>query len=477
MTDAPHQNVAHIKRFLELLEGDPDFRREAMADPSGHQQLLDKAGIRLPAAALAPFWDLLEKDDLLSMGREELSQEIQDHSLGQEWIEWTDARTAQRDACLSEWESTGNRRLDLWRTRQQARAVSESFDKNEARSMIFPLFAFELSKGCSMQCWFCALAPPPLQGNFLYTPDNRQLWGDILVTARTLFGDGCKVSTCYHATEPSDNPDYFKFMRDFHAHFGMIPQTTTAAPLRNRAWTDELLSFRDEWPLIADRFSVLSRSVLQRIHQEFTPEELLNVTLTLQNEGALREKISSGRTLHTPCCTATRLDQSGSGPEPVSTPRLTIECTCGYLVNMVDRTIKLISPCNASERWPLGYQIHLEGAFEDAAGFRVFIERSIDECMPASLKNDLLLSFRADLVYEPGDVGFTLISRYTRHEIKGNRHMRLLGDLVQQGNLSVNDVTARLIETGMPALSAISWLNRLYQSGFFSEHWAAALNR
>ena len=41
-------------------------------------------------------------------------------------------------------------------------------------------------------------------------------------------------------------------------------------------------------------------------------------------------------------------------PLPVA-PIGTIECTCGYLVNMVDRTIRLITPCTVSERWPLGY--------------------------------------------------------------------------------------------------------------------------
>ena len=60
----------------------------------------------------------------------------------------------------------------------------------------------------------------------------------------------------------------------------------------------------------------------------------------------------------------------------------TIECTCGYLVNMLDRTVKLVSPCFASERWPLGYIVHAEGTFSDASEFRDVLLRCVDEAMP-----------------------------------------------------------------------------------------------
>ena len=43
----------------------------------------------------------------------------------------------------------------------------------------------------------------------------------------------------------------------------------------------------------------------------------------------------------------------------------TIACVSGFLFNMVERNVRLISPCNASERWPLGYRIYDEGTFTD----------------------------------------------------------------------------------------------------------------
>jgi len=61
--------------------------------------------------------------------------------------------------------------------------------------------------------------------------------------------------------------------------------------------------------------------------------------------------------------------------------QLTLGCTIGYLENMVDGSIKLVILCNASSRWPLGYVIHAEDSFEQAAEFRDFIDQTIDNCM------------------------------------------------------------------------------------------------
>ena len=39
-------------------------------------------------------------------------------------------------------------------------------------------------------------------------------------------------------------------------------------------------------------------------------------------------------------------------------PMNTIGCVTGFLFNMVDRTVQLISPCTATDEWPLGFYVY-----------------------------------------------------------------------------------------------------------------------
>jgi radical SAM family RiPP maturation amino acid epimerase len=349
-----------------------------------------------------------------------------------------------------------------------ARIQSDVF--TEGALTLSPLFAFELSMGCSAQCWFCGLDPPPLQGWFPYSEKHSSLWRDLLNTSWEIFGAGCRSAVCYHATEPTDNPDYLHFLRDFHEIFGSFPQTTTSRPLKDITWTRELFAMQAGCEGTVDRFSVMTPQSLHKIHEAFTPEELLNVRMVIQNEVTLG-KAMSGRTIDrtdvSPAKSSTgsaALKDSCAGLQ-----QMTIECTCGYLVNMVEQSIKLISPCNASPRWPLGYEVHAEGTFQDATEFKTFILKSIETCMPAHLGPNDRLAFRPGLTYEKHDDGFSLISRYRHHDLRGNLHFVKLGELLLKGDSTTREVTDTLINEGMPIFSVVSWLDKIYQGGLLDE--------
>ena len=63
--------------------------------------------------------------------------------------------------------------------------------------------------------------------------ENARLWRAILDHWVDLFGTAAQTGFCYWATDPADNPDYPRFIEDYHAATGNLPQTTTAAPLRD----------------------------------------------------------------------------------------------------------------------------------------------------------------------------------------------------------------------------------------------------
>jgi radical SAM family RiPP maturation amino acid epimerase len=460
-------DIAHTKRFLERLQGDPGFRREARGVPSARQGLLETVGIELRATDLQPFWELLDARCDTEWTSYGVLDRFRQQPLGELWDAWTRNRFDLYKVAESERVPSGDQRLRSWRRRRLATARSESISGDEM--IVSPLLAFELSKGCSTQCWFCAWDPPRLQSYLPCTPENRRLWSEVLSAAWDLFGPGCRTAICYHATEPTDNPDYWEFVRDVREVFGAHPHTTVARPLKDLAWTREMLRLRNASPGADDRFSILTLTSLHEVHATFPAEVLLHVSLVLQNKGALTSKGRVGRTL----AAVGRLEAEESlvCEESFRLPisLRTIECTCGYLVNMVDQSVRLISPCNASARWPLGYIVHAEGTFRDAVEFRDVILRSIDECMRDHLAEGDRLAFREDLAYHAGPDGFVLTSAYREHAANGNPHIALLGELVRGGHLTTGQVTERLIRDGMSALKATSWLQRLYQGGLLAD--------
>jgi len=157
---------------------------------------------------------------------------------------------------------------------------------------------------------------------------------------------------CYWASDPADNPDYPRFIEDYALITGALPQTTTAAPLRDLGFTREVLALQSRYPGVGSRFSILSLKMLDDVHAAFSALELIQVGLVLQNRGALVGRAAAGRAL----ARRERLSAAGRRDDisPVDSDQATIACVSGFLVGMVARTVKLVSPTRACERWPLG---------------------------------------------------------------------------------------------------------------------------
>ena len=456
--------LAQIKRLLERLKGDSEFRKTVCELPAERSGLLSDLGIGIDPAELEPVWRQLREDNESCLEERELAE----YPVLKLWIEWQQTYHSRLRHLHEEWSLSHNRRSTAWRTRQIRRNVSETGLLR--RTPFFPLFAYELSKGCSIGCWFCGFDAQSFQGYFPYTKENALLWREMLSIGLHLFGSPCKISLCYHGTEPFDNPDYLSFLRDFHDVYGFFPQTTTATPLRDFQRTQELLRLRESCPLIIDRFSVLSLSSLKRIHETFSPYELRYIQLVLHNKGALKYKSNCGRAMRHRQ-RLTEANRPARQCDPVENPLdpLTIDCVCGYLVNLVERSVKLISPCMAIDQWPNGYRIHAEDTFRDAAQYRAFLERTVEEFMPAKLEWKVNVSFRHDLQYERTSDGFTLTSRFYRHSMKGKSWHGVLGDLIARGETSAGEIITMLASDGAPLLEVTSAMQKIFEKGLLED--------
>ncbi|MFC1834011.1 radical SAM family RiPP maturation amino acid epimerase [Thermodesulfobacteriota bacterium] len=451
------RSIAHVKRFLELFTMDSGFR-QALVAPSGNgQTIVDPRGLDVDLSLLARF----RKDEKCLPDEQGGGAGFPLMEMWRKWIR--DLRAFRSLAREDGYSDVAGSRFNAWRKRQVERVNSE-FGDTKGDAIVHPIFCFELSKGCSMGCWFCAFGAEPLKGVFKRTRENSRLWREILQVAVDLFGIAAQTGFCYGATEPYDNPHYLDFVEDFREIVGVLPQTTSAAPVKDLQWTRRLIEMQRRPPAKPSRFSILSLGALRKLHDAFTPEELLRFELLPQNKESITAKARAGRTL-----------EKADDPESkhrglrIAGNAGSIACVSGFQVNMVDRSIELISPCAASDRRPLGYRVHVAGTFENAQDFGDFIERAIADHMPTTLPDDRPVAFRPDLTAGPVENGFALRSAFKTHTCSGSPHIRFLGWLIAQGKHTPARILNILTEHGADIFSVRSTLQDLFDKGLLEE--------
>ncbi|MEW6282970.1 MAG: radical SAM family RiPP maturation amino acid epimerase, partial [Candidatus Eremiobacterota bacterium] len=319
--------MAGLESLRSLLEDDP----AAASTQAG-----------LDVEPLRPLWDARRRSE---PGTPEVRL----------YRDWVASKLALRDAFRAG-SAPRHPGLRRWRDRQIARCSWE-LSRDAAEAIIHAPVAVELCAGCSVGCWFCGVGAAKFREAWPYAP-NVGLWNGVLGGLLDSLGEGAAHGFCYWATDPLDNPDYERFCLDFCRVLGRFPQTTTALALKDPERTRALLRVSQEHGCPINRFSVLSRGQLERVFATFTPEELVQVELVLQNPQSQVVKAYAGRARET---------DRVKPDDPAESS--TIACVSGFLVNMVERTVRLISPCSAGPHWPLGYRVHAQGRFEDAAGF------------------------------------------------------------------------------------------------------------
>lgn len=464
----PEERLAYaqVKRFAECLSGDPEFADRVRADTEDPwvRDYLGEIGVTVPPRDLEP---LLRDDGCSGQPGQDVSAQPPAHDLARwplaelwaAWVRdqadiWRQATAAAREAPVLE------ARFDAWRRRRVAQVKSElgSFGMIISHAV----FCYELSRGCSAGCWFCAFAAKPLAGVFQYTPENRRLFMDVARAGRNLLGNMSNCALAYYGTEPSDNPHYVDFLRDLQETTGAILNTSTAKPEADPAWTRRLLEFYGHRFANSPRFSVLSTKALRQIHRTFSPQELRDTELLLQMRCTPMQKARSGRTLKAN-------DSRLGGKARPDGVQGSISCLSGFLVNMVDRSIRLVSPCQASERWPLGYRVYGEAGFEDAASYRRALEVLIAEHIPDSVTPRTRLAFRDDLCVTPTAGGIVLTSPRQEHTIDGAPWAASLGRHIAAGDRSLAEISQAMAADGVSPLAVAATVHQLFSQGLLDE--------
>jgi len=443
-----HPSVPHTKRCLEYWTADRNFRQAYDTDPL---ETVQRHGLQVDPAKLRSLLD--------------------PNGIGPD----SDEAMAYRAFIRSKLEfrtryrmegAPSNPRFATWRQRQMQRVYWE-LGPVRAESVVHAPICFELSKGCTVGCWFCGVGAEPFGGNFEYTAENAGLWRGTLEAVRELVGRGAGCGFCYWATDPLDNPDYEKFILDFHEILGRLPQTTTAQPLRNLPRTRALLAMSARLTNGVERFSVLSLGQFRRLMEAFTPEELTMVELIPQFNSDASPKVSAG-------AVRDRLVNLNGAGVPKTSTRDTedggsIACVSGFLVNMVERVARLISPCSANQRWPLGYIVFDEFHFNTAAEFRAGVEAAIAHAMKTNLDAGDPVRLNPLLKMERQADGVTLSNSVISVRMASQIESVVLPECIERGELVSEIADARAERCGVPHLWTHYEIDAIWRAGVLDE--------
>ena len=360
--------VANTKRILEKWTLDEDFQKAYRQDPS---KALAETGLDVDPEAIRLLLVPNEEDTrtIKAAYAGEISREAlpEDYLLYRAFIR---EKLDMRERLRKELCAPDEPRFKAWRMRQERRCWLE-FGPS-ARCMIQAPLLFELSDGCSVGCPFCAVSAKGLRGVFRHTEEHAALWRGVLSRMHALIGDAAGRGSCYYVSEGFDNPDYEEFLADYFAEFGVVPQTTTAVSTRNVERTRALLRYGNENDPHIDRFSVLSPAMRDTLFESFSPEELLLVELLPQFPEAPDNHLTeAGR------------NRIGA---PEDTVGGTIACASGFVVNMQQKSVRLITPFVSDGAHPTGEWILETCSFSTAEDLEGAVRRMISQHMPERLE-------------------------------------------------------------------------------------------
>jgi radical SAM family RiPP maturation amino acid epimerase len=452
------RELAQTKRFMEKISGDPKFR-QALKDANGdYRSVVAAYGIDIdPMLALPLFANTHFKYRF---------ENADDRwPIAKRWDQYMRDMIANRDMIREEGSAAeANPRFHAWRQRQIARGLSEL--GASAAAITHPILSYELSDGCTVGCWFCGISADRFK-SFAQYEEVRDLWRGVLQVGVDLFGQATQTGFCYWATDPSDNPDYDKFIYDHYEVTGALPQTTTAAPLKDIALTRRIMALFEKYRSVTNRFSVINLKMLERVHAAFTADELMGVELVLQNRESLTTKASAGRAAE---YKTKQIEAGRSGKiAEIEMDHSTIACVSGFLVNMVNKTVRLVSPTRAGERWPLGYRVYAEEKFSTPEEFRAILVKMMDDWMPEHLHGSHVLSFRPDLAYHRYPDGFELRSKGYTHAVRGLEFAGLLGDLIHKGDKTAGEICEIVVKAGGDIFVVTDALSQIYDIGVLDD--------
>jgi len=440
--------ISHVKRFLECFTGDNKFRADVLSSNASLEKIARERGCFIDnLKSLRPVFD-----ENYSGYRQGAS--LGDWPLTAIWDEYYEAMRSSLPYYTWIGDSNGEfPEFDNWRKRQIARTITDV--GTSAQFLVHPPVCYELSEGCSVGCWFCGISAKKFGGHFPLENGGREFWKDVLEATNSVIGRGMATGFCYWATEPLDHPQYDEFIKVYQDIVGVIPQTTTAIPLKNMPLTKKVLALWQSNRFSPVRFSVLTTSIMKRIHSSFSAEELLGVELILQSSESLQAKSIAGKAFSEKGADLAykKADDMQDG---------TIACVTGFLVSMPLRKVKLISPTIPSKEWPDGYYVFSERVFNSGKELANAMREMVLAESNRVVKTDTPIQINKNFQFESVDGIQTLKSR---HSVVQMEIFSSMGPMLQSGIFTPSQIIKQSVIDGYDPILSIAIMRDLINVG------------
>lgn len=455
------ERLGTVKRFLELWCADPEFRDLANRNS---RLAFDQGGLDS---------GLVNPEDLRALYDHEFAVESLNSDTWEppliysQYRTWCAEKILHREEIRIALASPSRPAHRAWRNRQMKRVLGQ-LGFRPFQGIVHAPFAVELSDGCSVGCWFCGVSAEKRKRDFPYTEENAALWRGVLEALRNQIGPAASEGFNYWATDPLDNPDYEDFCLDMARILGRFPQTTTAQAQKHIERLRKLLPLSRSNGCAINRFSILSLPILRKVHAAFTPGELLHTELITQNMEANTMQSNSGRARN-----SNRLEKKSEFVNLNENWREepgTISCVSGFLINMVTKTVRLVSPTPCCDKWPNGYHVYEEGNFTDAEDFQGLIAGMAARHMQMLPPMERTARFRLDIIPSKTHSKLTLKSWGLVSSFDLEPGVERIADSLARGDKTF----AEIIEDAetldhFPAEEAYVFLCHLFDQGLLDE--------
>lgn len=454
--------LAHIKRFLERFSGDSVFRNGILSGILDIEKSAESIGCDMDAVDYKTLLPIFHPDYV----QQRTAGNLVNWPAAKLWDDYMRSLLSLRAEMLPAGDSNGyNQAFDMWRARQINRA---SIDLGIGGiGNVHPPIAFEVSSGCSVGCWFCGISAERFKGHFDLANGGAEEWSAVLNAVESVLGEALHSGFLYWATEPLDNPQYLEILDIFYEKTGVYPQTTSAIPLRDVELTRGVMSRWAKGGGYHNRFSILNTKTLLGVHETFSPDELLSVELVLQNSGnSSNTKTDAGKAK-----TVIPIQGATQVKKGFSMAKGTIACVSGFLINIVERTVRLVSPCMPSKDIPDGYIVFATMTYREPGELVAVLRNMIAEHMPVELNPADLIQFSHNLSYCV-EAGKGVVSgsagRFAAPMID------LFGSYLEQGPVAPRDILKSAIADGKNPFKVVNAIEKARGAGLIESVHAAA---
>jgi len=454
-----HEDLPSYKRAVELWVNDSRFQKNYKIDPS---KTLREAGLE----KIKP----LELDIMVD---KEVAVQYAASSGAQVPIlvkQYRDFIQAKMRHCVEIRDSHPDHTLwQKWRKRMVNATLWREGPRKHAKLVHAP-FTVELTHGCTVGCWFCGVDAEKFQGPVEMRPEVKENWRDMLEGFKEICGqESAQHGFCYWATDPLDHPEYEWFLEEFHNVLDYWPQTTTAQVMKHAPRVRKLFETIKSKNAFVQRFSMTRSTDLGEIYKFFRPEELFLCELIPQYDDKQSPKATAGRVRD---LVLKKRDQDKDVNFHYDLEATgSIACVSGFLINLVQRSIKLITPCEASDRWPLGYRILGEYTYSYEEKMEDVIRTMLDGCLNDRLAPDDQLKGQRGVVFGADEHGtkLTATSHGYTFNMKNIDNAHQFARLLTEGTHTVEEICTAMSSQGATRLQTLINLHQLFEQGIFDE--------